>query len=87
MKPNNNKKVLDIADTVVAWFITGLLFFLGVGTLPVAASSSTSLANYSPQFYYFLLAAIICPKTPLPEYQKLLLVFVAFLFGIWTGLL
>jgi hypothetical protein len=78
-----NKAVLWIENLVI-WSLTGLLFLVGLGSLPV---NPTSFFDFAASFYYLVVAAVICPKIPLSFNKRLLFGFIAFLYGLWVGLI
>jgi hypothetical protein len=77
-------KILGWIETIVVWFLIVMLCLVGLGRLPV---NPTSLFDFSASFYYFTVAVIICPKTPLSFNNKLVLGFIAFLYGVYFGLI
>jgi len=80
----NLNKILDLVEKIVVWSLTGILCFVGLGTLP---TNPSSFWDFTESFYYFVTAVILCPKTPLNFYVKLALGFIFFLYGVWIGLI
>lgn len=77
-------KFLGLIEKIVVWSLTGLLFFVGLGSLPV---NPTNFFDFAASFYYFSVAIVICPSTPLSFNKKLVFGFIAFLYGVWVGLI
>ena len=77
-------KLLGWMEKIVVWSLTGLLFFVGLGSFPV---NPTNFFDFATSFYYFSVAVVICPKTPLSFNKKLVFGFIAFLYGAWVGLI
>lgn len=77
-------KFLEWLETIVVWSLTGMLCFVGLGTLPV---NPTSLFDFTASLYYFAVAIVICPKTHLSFNKRLIFGFIAFFMGLITGLI
>ncbi len=77
-------KFVDSTEKICVWSMTGLLCFVGLGNLPI---NPTSFFDFADSFYYFSVATVVCPKTPLSFNKKLIFVFIAFFYGVWTGLI
>ncbi|MDF5727687.1 MAG: hypothetical protein PUP92_06510 [Rhizonema sp. PD38] len=77
-------QLLGWIEQIVIWSLTGLLFFVGLGSFPV---NPTSFFDFAASFYYLVVAVIICPKTPLSFNKRLIFGFIAFLCGMWVGLI
>ncbi|MUG91725.1 hypothetical protein F7734_04210 [Scytonema sp. UIC 10036] len=77
-------KILDWIEKIVVWALTGLLIFVGLGRFPL---SPTSLLDFADSLYYFAVAIVVCPKTPIGFYKRLLLCFLSFLYGVWMKLI
>ncbi|PMB40547.1 hypothetical protein CEN40_22135 [Fischerella thermalis CCMEE 5205] len=77
-------EILDLVEKVCNWSLVGLLCFVGLGSMPI---NPTSVVDYGSSLYYFTIAVIVCPKTPLHINKKLVFGMVAFLYGIWMGLI
>lgn len=80
----NSSKLLGCIDNIVIWSLIGMLCLVGLGRLPV---NPTSLFDFTASFYYFSVAVVICPKTPLSFNKKLVFAFIAFLYGVYFGLI
>ncbi|MDF5733401.1 MAG: hypothetical protein PUP92_36845 [Rhizonema sp. PD38] len=70
-------KVLARLELLVAWFIFAILSVIGISNLGQPIVSC----------FYFLIAGIICPNNSLPNYQKFIIVLIAFISGMWLGLI
>ncbi|MFL9458170.1 hypothetical protein AB0758_45010 [Tolypothrix bouteillei VB521301_2] len=77
-------KIFEWIEKIIVWSLTGMLCFVGLGRLPV---SPTSFFDFAASFYYFSVAVVICPKTPLSFNKKLIFGFITFLYGVWMGLI
>jgi hypothetical protein len=79
-----SEKILEWIEKVTAWALAGLLIFVGLGRLPL---NPTNIFDFANSLYYFAVAVIICPKTPIGYYKRLLFGFVAFLCGVYMELI
>ena len=70
-------RVLAKVELFVAWSIVAILSVVGLSNLGQPIFSC----------FYFLLAWIICPRNSLRNYQKFIIVLIAFVSGIWLGLI
>ena len=70
-------RVLAKLELFVAWFIVAILSVLGI----------SSLAQPIYCGFYFIVAWIICPNNSMPNYQKFIIVLIAFISGMWLGLI
>ncbi|MEH2186628.1 MAG: hypothetical protein V7K64_10725 [Nostoc sp.] len=77
-------KILGWIEKIVVWSLMGTLCLVGLGRLPI---NPTSLFDFTASFYYFAVAVVICPKTPLSFNKKLIFGFIAFMYGVWFGLI
>ncbi|BAY19932.1 hypothetical protein NIES21_58020 (plasmid) [Anabaenopsis circularis NIES-21] len=80
----NFNQLLGWIENIVVWSLIGMLCLVGLGRLPI---NPTSLFDFTASFYYFSVAVVICPKTPLSFNNKLILGFIAFSYGVCFGLI
>ena len=70
-------RILAKIEYFVAWALVATLFIIGLGIIPTQPILSC---------FYFVVAWIIYPHNSIPDYQKFIIVFLAFFIGIWLGL-
>lgn len=74
----NLDKILAKIEYFVAWALVATLSVIGLGIIPTQAIFSC---------FYFVVAWIIYPHNCIPDHQKLIIVFLAFLMGTLLGLI
>ncbi|MBO3458488.1 hypothetical protein G7B40_024985 [Aetokthonos hydrillicola Thurmond2011] len=71
-------RILAKIEYFVAWALVAVLSVIGLGIIPTKPVFSC---------FYLAVAWIIYPHNSIPDHQKLIIVFLAFLVGIWSGLI
>lgn len=78
MDSTNLDRILAKIEYFVAWALVAVLSIIGLGIIRTQPIFS---------IFYFAVAWIIYPHNSIPEHQKLIIVFIAFLMGILLGLI
>jgi hypothetical protein len=73
------QNLFDHIESVITWSL-----FIVLGTLGITFlySNLVNSANLSRPIYYLVIASIICPRTPVNQTIKLIIIFTAFSFGV-----
>ena len=77
MNSTNLDRILAKIEYFVAWALVAFLSVIGLSIV-------TTQPIYS--CFYFLIAFVLYPHNSIRDYQRFIIVFVAFVTGMWLGL-